>query len=514
MTNGLLIDAARSAFANVGLNMHKATWMYPGVGTAGALLSAAAILILGGCATTGEKQVSECTYPSPAVAAANPPAPALTGAALARYEFTRKKIDTCPVFHHAAIAHNSYESPDPLYLLGFEKLPDKSERPYCANGDPNCAAPVFDVNGFNGLPGDADAVQKTREATRKQLFEERPLALTHALRIRRLSAAAKENQDACFIFNVYGEADALPMCRHRHAANSEKSGWSRQGWKALDRLADEIREAVSRDKTTHIIVLATGWDTSEYESYQDFLSWAKNLREDFAGQEFRPLYVGIAWESRFCKIPAVGSFTTKGNDADEIGFAWGNYLINDLLAPIAKASGAKLVALGHSFGSRIVFGAHYARDVLVRKSPAPGAAITLIGLQAAFPVGRFVSTEGKDDEHLYLAANKGTARVVVTTSVHDTANGKMSNGSGYVGGPGGLNTLKEKSNIYGPAMALSSTNAKGEPLSSPDAVKVTVYDASPFVDCQLPGTNSGAHSDIYDVEMGHFLGATIRSTEK
>jgi hypothetical protein len=87
----------------------------------------------------------------------------------------------------------------------------------------------------------------------------------------------------------------------------------------------------------------------------------------------------------------------------------------------------------------------------------------------------------------------------------------MSIGSGYVGGPGGLNTLKEKSDIYGPAVALGSTNAKGEPLTAPDATKVTVYDASPFVNCQLSGTNSGAHSDIYDAEMGHFLGATIRA---
>lgn len=489
---------------------------HPGVATAGVLLSAAAILMLGGCATTDEKQISECTYPSPAVAAANPPAPALTETARKLYESARKRIDTRADFHHAAIAHNTYVSPDPLYLLGFEKPRKHSLRPYCKAGEANCNAPVFAGGNFQGLPQDAKVVKKTQKAINVRLFDDpRSIALTHALRVRGLpTAGGTAGPDTCFLFNVYGDAGSVPWCKHRHAANVEVQEWPREGWKALDRLADEIREAVAREKSTHVIVLATGWDTTEYESYQDFLAWMKALRADFAGSEFRPLYVGIAWESKFSELPNFISFTTKGNDADEIGFAWGNYLINDLLVPIAKTSGAKLVAVGHSFGSRIVFGAHYARDVLVRKSPAPGANITLIGLQAAFPVSRFVSTEGKDDEHLYLAANKGAARVVVTTSVHDSATEKMSVGSGYVGGPGGLNTLKEKSNIYGPAVALSSTNAKGEPLSSPDAVKVTVYDASPFVDCQLPGTNSGAHSDIYDVEMGHFLGATIRPTEK
>jgi hypothetical protein len=449
------------------------------------------------------------------VATANPPAPALTEAALKLYESARKRIDTRESFHHAAIAHNTYASPDPLYLLGFEKPRKHSLRPYCKAGEANCTAPVFAASNFQGLPQDAKVVKKTQKAINDRLFDDpRSIALTHALRVRgQPSAGGTAGPDACFLFNVYGDAGSVPWCKHRHAANVEVQEWPREGWKALDRLADEIREAVAREKSTHVIVLATGWDTPEYESYQDFLAWMKILRASFAGQEFRPLYVGIAWESKFPELPTFISFTTKGNDADEIGFAWGNYLINDLLVPIAKTSGAKLVAVGHSFGSRIVFGAHYARDVLVRKSPLPGADITLIGLQAAFPVGRFVSTEGKDDEHLYLSANKGAARVVVTTSVHDAATGKMSIGSGYVGGPGGLNTLKEKSDIYGPAVALGITNAKGEPMSAPDATKVTVYDASPFVHCQLTGTNSGAHSDIYDAEMGQFLGSTIRSME-
>lgn len=484
---------------------------HPRAAKAGVLLSTAAILLLGGCATTGERQISECTYPSPAVAAANPPAPALTEAANKLYESAHKRIETRADFHHAAIAHNSYESQDPLYLLGFEKPRKHSLRPYCKASEANCNAPVFAAGNYQGLPQDAKVVKKTQKAINDRLFDDpRSIALTHALRVRSLpSAGGTAVQEACFLFNVYGDAGTLPWCKHRHAANVEVQEWPREGWKALDRLADEIREAVAREKQTHIIVLATGWDTTEYESYQDFLAWMKTLRANFSGQEFRPLYVGIAWESKFTELPNLISFTTKGNDADEIGFAWGNYLINDQLAPIAKATGAKLAAVGHSFGTRIVFGAHYARDVLVRKSPAPGADITLIGLQAAFPVSRFVPTEGKDDEHLYLAANKGTARVVVTTSVHDAATGKMSVGSGYVGGPGGLNTLKEKSDIYGPAVALSSTNVKGEPLSSPDAAKVTVYDASPFVDCQLSGTNSSAHSDVYDKEIGRFLSVVI-----
>ena len=66
-------------------------------------------------------------------------------------------------------------------------------------------------------------------------------------------------------------------------------------------------------------------------------------------------------------------------------------LLNDILKPIAFHSNAQLVAIGHSFGSRIVLGAHYAREIIVRKElESDSMPITLIGIQAAFPTGRLL----------------------------------------------------------------------------------------------------------------------------
>ena len=155
--------------------------------------------------------------------------------------------------------------------------------------------------------------------------------------------------------------------------------------------------------------------------------------------------------------------------------------------------------------------AHYARDILVR-ADAGGAdlPVTLIGMQAAFPIGRFIDAKGK--EHPYLAVNKGSAAVVITTSVHDEATGAMTLGTGYVGGPGGLHELRDAADAYRGVVSLLGVSASGQPGAPPSRQTVSLYDASPFVSCELAGTRSGAHSDVYDREMGHFLGEIIRAT--
>ena len=211
---------------------------------------------------------------------------------------------------------------------------------------------------------------------------------------------------------------------------------------------------------------------------------------------------------------------SEGNDADEIGFTWVNYLLNDVLNPIAAESDAQLVAIGHSFGTRIVLGAHYVRDILLRSQPVADTPVTLIGMQAAFPAGRFISQEGK--EHQYVRANKGDARVIITSSDSDKANSTICYynflgwdiGTGYVGGPCGLEQVKKNPELYGKSITVLKTNKAGQPANPPILKQVSLYNASPFVGCELEGTSSGSHSDVYDQEMGHFLGEIIRSVNE
>lgn len=455
-------------------------------------LSMASVLV-SGCTT-----VPKCTGDSPSVQAKK-------NVARVKDNNIATLIDTRAVFHDAALSPELYATQYPMYLLDIEKPRDKTATPY------KNTTPKLDINNLKISEDDIEDIGSV-------LDDPRPMVLTHALSTRRSNVIQKE----CFIYNVYKTEESAPWCQHKHIIKVEESNtnWKQEGWEALNRLGDEIRETAQREKATHIIILATGWNTEEYESYWDFSFWMKQLAEDFKGKgEFRPIFVGISWESEysssfFAKLP-FASWSTKGNDADEIGFTWANYLLNDILKPVAFDSGTQLVAIGHSFGSRIVLGSHYVRDIIVRQPrQSDSLPLTLIGLQAAFPTGRFSLTEGW--EHPYNANYKDPATVVITTSTLDKATGTIGFGTGYIGGDGGIKELTENKQAYESFIALPvfATNETGQPATDPNKQKVSVYNATPFVNCELPGTESGAHSDVYDKEMGHFVGEIIRNSKK
>lgn len=473
---------------------------------------------LGACSS-----VNSCREYSPTEEAAkHVPQSSLSGSQKEKYEEVQKHIGTNKdfLYHDAVVEPKVFETPYSFYLLGFEKPDDNSLSPYCRPNEKSCRTPMFKPDNFKGgQKDDPDEIRDTQADIEKNL-NEKTLVLTHVLNVgKKTSDIQGGNLDTCFIFNVYGHDTETPWCQNNHKVNILNSGilkpdWKREGWKGLDQLAADIKEKVAEEKATHIILLATGWNTRQYESYLDFKAWMDNLTEEFKNkhEEFRPIFIGTSWQSEWPwweHIPFISEFT-KGNDADEIGFTWENYLLNDLMSPIAKSSGAQLIVIGHSFGSRIALGAHYTRNIIVRNEPAAEVPLTIIGMQAAFPIARFVTTEGK--EHQYVAANKNNAAVVITSSKDDEATGKMCIGTAYVGAGCGLKELKEN-NAYQDFVTVLTTSDDGSPTKT-DAHRVSVYDASPFVNCQLQGTKSGAHSDVYDAKMGHFLGEIIRDSAK
>lgn len=470
---------------------------------------------LGACASNS---LAPCKGYSPAAKALkHQTVSLLSGDAQAKYDSVQEKIMTNKTryYHEAAIAYPSFESPFSFYLLGFEKPRQKDiDRPYCRPSEKACTTPKFDPGRFHGSPDDdQDEVEDTRKDIEKNLFgDPRFIVLTHILNVRKTGADGGDD-GGCFVFDLYGDESTVPWCEHSHRASIHTREWTRQGWRGLDGFADDIRERAARERATHIIVLASGWNTRQYESYLDFRAWMEKLGADFTGEEFRPIFVGVTWESEWPlweKIPFISEFT-KGNDADEMGYAWANYLVNDLLKPIARESGAQLAVIGHSFGSRIALGSHYVRDILVRTAGPPDMQLTLIGLQAAFPVARFVSAEGK--EHQYLEANRGLAKTVISSSAHDSATGTMCIGTAYVGAGCGLAEVKADPK-YRQFVSVLPTQDNGDLGKVPDPKRVSVYEASSFVNCELEGTQSGAHSDVYDDAIGHFLGSAIRASAK
>lgn len=479
-------------------------------------LGVAMILALSGCASMYAPSIG---YSPAEEAKKHTPKPTFSEAQEEQYKYVQNRIKTKEgfLFHEAAVAPDLFKTSYPLYLLGFEKPRDGGfTRPYCNSDEALCNAPKFNPKNFKGDQGDVPSeITKTQKDINQRLFfDSRPLVLTHVLSIRKQSPEfASDNQKGCFVFNLYGHDAETAWCKNHYKADIDKPDWKREGWKGMDQLAIAIKEEADRSKATHIIMLATGWNTRQYESYLDFKAWIDQIAADFnaANTEFRPIFLGIAWESEWAEwshLPFVSVFN-KGNDADEMGYGWINYLLNDLNKPIAKATGVQLAVIGHSFGSRIALGSHYVRHILDRSTVIAEPPITIIGMQAAFPIARFISTKGK--EHQYVSANKGKASVIITSSIHDSATGGMCTGTSYVGAGCGAKVLREQ-NIYHQFVTVMPSDIDGEPAMNPDPSKVTVYDVSPFVRSQLAGTHSGAHSDVYDKEMGHFLGEIIRKT--
>jgi hypothetical protein len=390
--------------------------------------------------------------------------------------------------------------------LGIEKPRKNSASPY------ETAKANINTSRLTGLLS-----QSVSDEIHSILKDFRFMVLTHILSVDQSNSKSKE----CFIYNVYQNEKADSWCQHKHIAkiNKDNTTWLNEGWKALVQFGLEIKDAVQREKATHIIILATGWNTEQYESYRDFDFWMKILVDDFKNKEkdFRPIFVGISWEPELRKIYKVPGFKIKAHDADEIGFTWGNYLLNDILKPVAASSNSKpqIVAIGHSLGSRIIFGSHYVRDVIDRESTSLSNSypITLIGLQPAFSIDRFVPDGGK--EYLYNQAYKSNATVVMTSSRYDKATGIIPK---YVGGKKGLDEFRKHTQTYNGIINEAHLNNMDLPnIQEFSQDKVNLYDVSSFVNCTLPGKNSflsGAHDDIYDAEMGKFLGEIIRLSNR
>jgi Alpha/beta hydrolase family len=113
---------------------------------------------------------------------------------------------------------------------------------------------------------------------------------------------------------------------------------------------------------------------------------------DSALLAFRPLFVGIKWDSDWPRAGVLGveDYWNKGSDADEIGLTWAN-LLNRVLKEVRAEHGARIVAVGHSFGARLLSRAVHSAPLIVA---GPSEPIDLfIRLQGAFPYRRFVGLD-------------------------------------------------------------------------------------------------------------------------
>lgn len=316
-----------------------------------------------------------------------------------------------------------------------------------------------------------------------------------------------KNSETSFIYNVYGSKD--------HCSNDGQDGNSclLAGLQSLTEptaLQGDLLATIEKENPTHIIVMSTGWNTYQSESIDNYNEWI-NVIEKAAGsalgKEFRPLYIGFSWESTWGFLYDIGlgfiSEPNKSNDADEVGLVTANVLVNKTLKPLTKQKGIKMVLIGHSFGTRITGHAAFSGH-LIPENDLNRPITLFLGLQGAFSFRRFMSN---DDDGLegtpYRNTLTGANHVVMTNSDFDAAN-KQSLWTTYIGNS---DVRSETSECCPGTFAQTSLKPNGE-LESPEVLqsnKVILVNADEVINMNKINTGGGAHSDVFNEEIGRFI---------
>ncbi len=301
---------------------------------------------------------------------------------------------------------------------------------------------------------------------------------------------------------------------------------------------------------SHIILYSMGWNTTQREAIQNFNFLHGNLirlaKEDKDLKNFNPLLIAITWPSSWSMESGDGfikdwfiyptrkllSFFVKMHDADEIGDIWGQIFVNQTLLPLkSQYKDLKLVLIGHSFGARIVtnslFSNYETSKQQEQKIQKPKADL-LIGIQAAFPISRFV---GKDKKELYFYQNlhNRAKNIIYTWSPYDYGVKIASvTGNYYVGSEDAYNKIATKHPKIFEELSLDSCSNfvnnnlfkksdfqqecfdKKDQNYPQDSSKIIYLDAKKIINHRPEGSAGGAHSDIYNDDMSRFILNSIK----
>ena len=253
-----------------------------------------------------------------------------------------------------------------------------------------------------------------------------PMFVSHILEYRPdpgVNGASQPRMETRVVYNIHPsflggqqvvKSDvAVEVDRKRLDNGGERDGYYHEGWQALRKrlkpsVVTRLRKARKDGRPyTHLVVGAMGWDNDQVESVRRYNALLGNTiaqaRESGSaeGQAFNPLFIGITWPSVWsvdgyldiAKVVAkLVGYGVKADDADEIGYTYANWLVNDLaLDAKARNPGLKVVVLGHSFGARITSRAAFSGHLLKRSAWAEREHVDLlVGLQAAFSANRFI----------------------------------------------------------------------------------------------------------------------------
>ncbi|CAN7713297.1 hypothetical protein LJR290_005977 [Variovorax sp. LjRoot290] len=430
--------------------------------------------------------------------------------------------------YHAAVYYPSEVSPKfDGYLVGVEKV----------------ARSVLGT-------GDAEKVEKNQARLRdselkpaSKLDDGKLMMVTHVVKTHR-DVSAHRN---CFVFNAYNidesarKTQIAPECpstpRVWDPAQAYSNSW--EGMNLLEAsLAEALKEPLSpgypmgEKKYTHLLVVVLGWNTVQEEAVRNMNSIALNLiaarREQPRAQRttsgrsvdrFRPLVIGMTWPSQWNSKwadPAIKllSFGTKADDADEVGITWLGTLLHRTIpnARTKASSAAKLVVVGHSFGSRAVTVAACAGPgILPHKEDAPislAKVDVVVNLQGAFMAKRIFGA--KEDGLRFQNRCSHVERFVLTASSHDGAVRGAIWGRIYGEYVGDSRSYSEYCGRKNPEINCGTASADGRvAVQRSEGSKIYYISADDLISENAFETGGRGHSDIYRVEHGRLIGSAI-----
>lgn len=390
----------------------------------------------------------------------------------------------------------------PIYFIGVEKIGGNGFRHVDKS---SCKGSYVDIDNLRKMLWSEVSEKVSRKAGAavcQVLDDPKPMMLTHIVRTPGIISGVYA--PPCSIFSAYRTSNS---CSKGDAANYDYDS----AVSIFPELRRDIEKSVIRNQPTHILVMSTGWNTQQDESLLNYLDWLNTIqnaaREKNA--EFRPLVVAFTWSSEWKSWRRGLGVVNKGNDADEIGMTWANMIINDVVLPVASNNNIPMALLGHSYGTRVLGTALFNRQ-LISRSPdyllSDRIPISFVALQPAFPIQRF-SADGK--EPIYAGATSLPILMVMTSSRHDLATSKLDEKPGtYAGGGDAPSRIRSNDSLS--TIATTGVDENGNFTSLIPKRGFLVAESEQIVNCNMPNTGGGAHSDVYDKEMGRVIWSVIQ----
>jgi hypothetical protein len=287
-------------------------------------------------------------------------------------------------------------------------------------------------------------------------------------------------------------------------------------WGAIDVLKDAMQGDAASGDYTHLIVAVMGWRTTQEEAIRNFNSIARAVHMAAQGA-FRPLFIGITWvgpwASRWLDPLAEGfAYGNMADLADTLGLSWIGVLAEEVVLPLSTRLPA--VFITHSFGTRaattaVCIGPAIRRDGREARKPAQGTVDRIIGFQPAFSLQRLKKEQlvfFYEDIHFPNDCDRARS-IVLTTSRHDTATRAIL-WADLAGNHRYFRSFCRKN--AGTLVSCTSVDEDGNIEDEFDrSMKVLYLDATKLIRYRAPGTNGGAHSDIFRSPTGRLIWSLI-----